>query len=763
MSDDTVAGEPVSGTSQPSPSAALAPSPPATEGRHQVRSNWLHRALVAERPVWSSAAALRALRATIVIPALFALTDKVVGNPQMALFATFGGVAMLILASFGGSRRNLLVAYLTSGAVGSVLLTLGTAVNATTAVAAVVTVPVVFIVLFAGVVGPNAASGATAVLLSYVLPAASPGTIAMVPSRLAGWWLAVAAGAVAVLLLSPRPPSSRLAAAAARSAASLAAQLDAVLAGADPSGAADAAHRALVDLDAAFTAVPYRPTGVAVADQSLASLVESLAWGTDLVADLSGEAGLIATAAPIDRQLLEDSSRALAAAAAVLGGSRATPPLVALEGATDQSWGELARGRPDQVERAVHAAFHAQMVAAAARRVVIDAAGASRLVSKGASETAAAGGIRALVRPVISPLSSAGRLVLGHASVRSVWTRNSARGAVALAGAVAVADLVNVQHGFWVVLAALSILRTSAGATGATALRGLAGTAVGFFVGAAIVDAIGVGSSALWAALPLAVMVAAYTPGTVPFAAGQAAFTLELSILYNLLVPIGWKVGVLRLEDVALGAAVSVVVGLLFWPRGAVTVVADDLADAYHTGGVYLAQSTSWMLGVRTAPPDPAPSRRAEERLEDAMRVMLAEQGTKKVPKEQLWLLVAGTLRLRLSAQSLARFAGGAQVPDATRRELVGESVELAASCDDLAAILGRPQPAAARARDLAPPAGPRTRPGALPPATGIPEGVSSPVAVLVRHLLGHVRKGVEEVTGPARAVGARRTSPWWR
>ena len=43
------------------------------------------------RPVWSVPAAIRALRATIVIPSLFALTFKVIGDPQMALFATFGG------------------------------------------------------------------------------------------------------------------------------------------------------------------------------------------------------------------------------------------------------------------------------------------------------------------------------------------------------------------------------------------------------------------------------------------------------------------------------------------------------------------------------------------------------------------------------------------------------------------------------------------------------------------------------------------------
>src|SRR5262249_23324018 len=151
----------------------------------------------------------------------------------------------------------------------------------------------------------------------------------------------------------------------------------------------------------------------------------------------------------------------------------------------------------------------------------------------------------------------------------------------------------NVQHGFWVVFGTLSVLRTSAASTGSTALRALLGTAVGFVIGAALIVAIGTGSGALWAALPVALAVAADAPGTAPFAVGQAAFTVTIGVLFNLLVPVGWRVGVVRIEDVALGCAVSIVVGSLFWPRGAASVVGDDLADAYRAGASYLRQAVA--------------------------------------------------------------------------------------------------------------------------------------------------------------------------
>jgi len=54
---------------------------------------------------------MRAVRAAIVVPSLFALTFKVIGDPQMALFATFGGFATLVIANFGGTRKDKFVAH----------------------------------------------------------------------------------------------------------------------------------------------------------------------------------------------------------------------------------------------------------------------------------------------------------------------------------------------------------------------------------------------------------------------------------------------------------------------------------------------------------------------------------------------------------------------------------------------------------------------------------------------------------------------------
>src|SRR6202008_2277577 len=123
----------------------------------------------------------------------------------------------------------------------------------------------------------------------------------------------------------------------------------------------------------------------------------------------------------------------------------------------------------------------------------------------------------------------------------------------------------------------------------------------------------------------------------------------------NLLAPAGWRVGLLRIEDVAIGCLVSLVVGVLFWPRGAASVVGDDLADAFRRGAAYLTQAVDWALGTGHEPPDTgAAAVTAGIRLDEALRGFLAEQGAKHLSKPDLWMLVMATMRLRLTAYSLA-------------------------------------------------------------------------------------------------------------
>ncbi len=713
-------------------------------------------------PSWSKPAAMRAVRATIVVPGLFAITDKAIGNVQMATFAAFGGFATLVLANFGGSRRDKLIAHAGLAVGGSVLLMIGTAINSYTALAILVTIPVTFAVFFAGVAGPNAASGVTAALLAYVLPAASPGTFSMVPDRLAGWWLASIAGTAAVLVFSPPSTGDRLRRVTSKLAAALATELQAMVRGEATEALMAACLDAKHELLTQFTSTPFRPTGLTTADQALANVAELLEWCTSLLVDSVQERADIHDGTPDDLELVAASAAVLRDAASLfcdVGANR--PDLEGLEQVRRRSMARLHTLSPAEKDFAAQArlSFHANAIA-----VTTLVIGADALVAAGLADAQWIADARArwFGAPTRGP--SGGRRLAGaskyagiaarHASLRSVWFINSMRGALALAIAVGVADVSTVQHGFWVVFGTLSVLRTNAASTGSTALRALTGTAIGFAIGAALLLVIGSSTIALWVALPIAVFVAAYAPGTAPFAVGQAAFTVTVAVLFNLLVPVGWKVGVVRIEDVALGCAVSIVVGLLFWPRGVSSLVGDDLADAFRSGAAYLSQSVEWVCGLRAHPPEGAmPAITAGLRLDEALRGFLAEQGTKHIKKEELWRLVGGTLRLRLTAHAVAALPRDYARDAAATRSVLRDRTEI---LDDwyerLAVQLGRPHGQAVATLTAPDFGGERV------------EGPSrSRQAIWLCEHLDHLSEHLCELVQPAAHVAQIRRRPWWR
>jgi hypothetical protein len=739
------------------------------------------------KPVWSVPAAMRTFRATVVVPSLFAITYKVVGDPQMALFATFGGFATLIIAGFGGTRRDKLAAHAGLAVAGSLALIIGTLVSGTTWLAAVVTVPVTFAIFFAGIGGPNAASGSTAAMFAYVLPVASAGGAATIPSRLEGWLLASAAGTIAVLLFSPHAPGSRLRAAAADLAGELAGRVRAAAGG--EATEPDAMRAAKERLLAAFTAAPFRPTGLAVADQALSSLVQLLEWGAAQAGDAFDGHIDLSKGCPADRELLRTAAGLFDDTRALLAGQAAKPDFAALEAARAGSAAHLSElsgraGEPDS-RLAAAQAVHAQAIAVVARGAAADALIASRRAS---FETT----VETLVTTSgLTGLAGAIALVRRHATFRSVWFLNSLRGSLAVAAAVAVADLSGVQHGFWVVLGTLSVLRTSAASTGATAWRALAGTVVGFIIGGALLIGIGTSPDALWVVLPVAVAVAAYAPGTTPFLVGQAAFTVTIVVLFNLLAPVGWTVGLLRIEDVAIGCAVSLAVGLLFWPRGVSAVVGDDLADAFRRGAEYLTQAVEWALSELMVPPSAAvATASAAIRLDDAVRGFLTEQGSKRMRKEDLWALLNASSRLRLTAYTLAGLRtaapaeegdfGGACLPLAGSDEYAGApacvglrlvTAELAGFYDAVANEVSRPGPGPLAPLPPPPmvgPAMPRHKPGGadgagaeevIAPAHQLPH----PHLLWVQEHLHHLSASARTVSEPALRVAEIRRRPWWR
>jgi len=185
------------------------------------------------------------------------------------------------------------------------------------------------------------------------------------------------------------------------------------------------------------------------------------------------------------------------------------------------------------------------------------------------------------------------QVVSSHLSLTSVRFRDALRAGVAFGIAVFVAGEGSVQHGFWVVLGALTVLRTSVLAGGRSAVEAIGGTVIGFLAVIPIVWLVGSATITQWIVLLPCAFIAAFAAGVLPYAVGQAAFTVFVVVAVNIIEPNGWRTGFIRVQDVVIGAVVALVTGLLFWPRGArdqartaigdlYRVTAATVADAFH-------------------------------------------------------------------------------------------------------------------------------------------------------------------------------------
>ena len=676
------------------PHAARRPRGPIA--RLRARDPWL-------------AATRRAGRAAVVMPAMFALCSKGLKSPEMATYAAFGAFSMLLLVEFTGPMSQRVRAQVAFTVAWLALLSLGTVVSSVTWMGVVTMVVVGFVVIFSGIVSSVLAGATTALLLGFILPVSLSAPVSALPDRLAGAGLAAGASLLAIVVLWPRPAGDPLSAPAARVCRAVAERLRADAAFLQDPGtsdravcaaAADRADDAAAALRTAFDATPYRPTGLSTGARALVRLVDELTWLTAIVAHGGPPPGSLdpgPVAAPCAVRLA--AADALERSAELLTAPRSDPG--ALRAAIDElhravdvmerdATSRLPVHRPgagggqdaDEGEflTSLDLSFRAQELSYAVAQIAAN-------VDLFAAAERRGWGERLLgLEPggLTGPLDSARERAAAHLDRHSVWLHNSVRGAIGLGLAVTAADVTSVQHSFWVVLGALSVLRSSALNTGQNALRGLGGTLVGSVIGGGLLALMGQNETLLWFLLPIAVLCAGIAPAVISFAAGQAAFTVTLVILFNIGQSPGWKVGLLRIEDIAIGCVVSVVVGVFFWPRGAGAAVGKALAEAYADSADYLAGAVEYAVGCCTAGPEPAAAPLGEgrkaaasaRRLDDAFRNYLAERGAKRVPLAEMTTLVTGVVGLRLAADAVLgmwRRAGDAH----TERERAAARAEL--------------------------------------------------------------------------------------
>jgi uncharacterized membrane protein YccC len=622
----------------------------------------------------------RATRAGLVLPVVavagLAAGTAVGSTSQTTMFAIFGAVALLVVVDFPGNRPARALAYAGLGFNGTVLITLGTLLSPHPWLAVPTMFAVGLLVTFSGVLSEIIAAGQRSTLMTFVLPVCTPA--GPVPDRLLGWAVAWTIAVPAALFLLPPTHHDDLRKHAAQVCRLLAARLEG-------SATAQELSDAMEVLNDNFLGADFRPVGLTAGSRALVRVVDDLRWLCDRATDATG---------PLLAETREPAIRVLNDCARVLSTPRAegrdryradlAAALTAHRAATRGRYREdieLIQGEPDDL---VAVATGRKLLRLRTFSACIGATG--RVIGLAADADARPVWARVLGRRlpvagnldrVLSESQAVSAIPSGFVATRAVVVQNSLRTGIGLAVAVAVVHLFPLQHGFWIAMASLSVLRSSALTTGTRVVRAVGGTAIGFLLGTVVIHLIGADPVLLWLVLPIVAFGSAYVPDVFSFVAGQAMFTMLVLTIYNLISPAGWRVGLIRLENVLVGAAVGVVVSLLLWPRGSAAVVQRTLEAARTAGTRYLTAAVRRVTrGASEAATDRVhalsfDALTASRTVDDAVRHFLSESSGATELRAPVVRAANQTVRLRAAADLIADVVPPPLAPYRAAREVL--------------------------------------------------------------------------------------------
>ena len=543
-----------------------------------MRAAGLREWLEAKDP--SFVAIKRAARVTLAACAAFYFSLYVLDNTQMATYASFGCIALGALSEVTGTPSQRTKTYGAALLAGMILVTLGTvlAINTWTAVAGMLVVG--FAIAYAGVGGPRVVGAASGLQLLYILPSFPPYLPDALGSRLMGLVLSVGLLAIADRLLWPPPVPTPF---RQRLATAIDAVRDRLVALLESDGVRHAPAQSDAQSDTGgviglrLSRIPplERPTGPGRRDRAAMEATTLLGGLEARVAALTDLTEQGATAHAEGIHLLSVTAQSLGQSAEALDrppdGDGPDLDSAPVEAALSEyvQWRE-ALSHTTAVDRAVRMRLRFAVAAEELSVWTRDLAMTVRIMQGKRVPRSSA---TSIAEPFWYASRSAPWLWFmrfrGHFTPRSVFFQNAIRLAFGLAAARLVAGELDLSHGFWMLLATLTLMRTSVATTRAAVAPAFLGTVAGGLVAALVLALAGADSTVYEVAFPF-VMVLALAAG--PLAgpiAGQAMFTLLVAMLFAQMAPVSWRLAEVRILDVVLGGLLGAVVGLLVWPRGA--------------------------------------------------------------------------------------------------------------------------------------------------------------------------------------------------
>ena len=565
----------------------------------------------------------RAVRVAAVACVGFYVCRYLVNDRVMATYALFAAVAMGFLSQIPGPAVRRSITLLWSVPVACLLVTAGTLLAGNVWAATAGMLVFGFFIAYAGVGGPRLVGLTAGMQLFFILPCFPPYAPDTLISRLIGVCVGLGLLALAERTLWPDPDPVGYEARLAKACEGLANNLTARATG-DP----NAATATLASAEGSAEAIrpsrlppEARPASAGRRDRALSDAGSMLRFALARLREMpSGLAAPVAVA-----ELLDTSARTAEATAGALRGGPPpdTDDLAGAFSATQRVRPE--RPGPDDSDdtrmtalslATADGVWAMATAVRVARAAPIESGHGTRRVRRERFPYAYA-----------SPVRLWWQQFAAHLTPRSVYFQGAVRVAVALAAARLVAGVLELSHGFWVLLATLTLLRSRAVDTRIALRPAIVGTVAGAAGVGVLLVVVGPRPD-IYAAITPPIMVAAFAAGALIGPAwGQALFTVVVTLVFTQLAPAGAQLAGARVLDVFVGAAIGVAAGVLAWPRGAGGELRRSGARLLAAGGEAVRETAQVLTASRPLPSLTDPSVGAMPRVKEAKLLADASYG----------------------------------------------------------------------------------------------------------------------------------------
>lgn len=523
-----------------------------------------------------------ALRFAIAIVAADLIVHGIYGSQTAAMMGSVAVIVHLYFLDFDGTFRERLTGQGIAMLIGAGAVVLGTLCAGNIWVSVIAAFVISSSFAYARVLRGYVARSAVGLQAAFFLPLMVPVTVSELPSLLGAWFIGSAIAIFAALVVLPHRRTGAVRSALSQWLRAASALSLAIARGNDLTHETDEIRRCRDELLTQVTGSYTRPGAVSKRQRALASMVAGARWSMPVV-------DVISPQNKTDKSVLaSESARAYSLAAEIVEGRQVQEALP-----------DLPTERMQDLETLV-----------GLKSEVIQAHYPARLLSIGAMNllyrSAQSEGMTAPT-PDVGQLTDEKPLLVLRANLgwKSLWLHNALRTGLGAAVCVLLVRLIGLEHGLWVVLAALSVTQvTFSAVTGTRAMFKIVGGAVGGVLLASLILLFHLPYVVFLIALPITAYLAKRMQSESIFFAQLAYTPFALINLSVLVWPPGKGLEILRVEDILLGAAVAAGFSLLVFPLGINRLLtrlqqtATATAHSYVTAAVSLTRSDQPIAGA---------------------------------------------------------------------------------------------------------------------------------------------------------------------